>query len=174
MAFISCTQVSKAIVDRGTGQFTASPSYQFALQQGLQAQQRQATATGRLGSGAHLKDATQYAKDMASTEYQNFLNRWYQSLTPWQSLANQGQTATTNIGGGAADAAKLQQMNALYSGQAQAANYINQANIGANALSGGANTYLQYNALRNLYPQGVQTYQPYSTYQPYRPNEGIF
>lgn len=81
------------MIEAGPGEFKESPSYQFALEQGQQGIQRAASATGRLGSGAYMKDATKYAEGMASQEYGNFLQRYYDSLKPYQSLAGLGQVS---------------------------------------------------------------------------------
>ena len=50
-------------------QAAATPGYQFALGQGLQALQRNQAATGGLG-GAAAKEAEQYGQGLASTNYQ--------------------------------------------------------------------------------------------------------
>ena len=139
----------EGMVTAGPGEFKESPSYQFALGEGLKGQQRAASATGRLGSGAYVKDATKYAENMASTEYDNFLRRWYQSLTPWQSMAGVGQTTGTQLGENALATGRGIGASDVYGGEAQAGAYANYANIGANFLGGALNNYLQYNALRN-------------------------
>lgn len=132
------------------GEFTESPGYQFTLSEGQRGIQNVLSGMGKSRSGAHIKAASEYAENMASTEYDNFLRRWYQSLTPYQSMAGIGQTSagqTTQLG--ANTAANVGQAN-LYSGQAQAAGTINQANALTGAITGGANQLLYYNALRNL------------------------
>ena len=153
------------LTQAGPGIFTESPSYQFALQQGMQGIQRGASATGRLGSGAYLKDITKYAEGMASQEYQNFLNRYYQSLTPYQSLAGLGQTAATNVANQGANAAQSQGQNALYAGQAQAAGILGQTNaIVAPMANAGQQVgdYMNMNYMRNLYnPQSQGQYGGY-------------
>lgn len=69
------------------GAFEASPGYQFALDQGTQAIDRNNAARGRSYSGASLREATRYAAGMASQEYDNYFNRLSQ-------LAGNGQNAT--------------------------------------------------------------------------------
>lgn len=51
------------------------PSYQFRLNQGLDALQRSAAAKGMLRTGNTLQDLMNYAQDYASQEYGNTFNR---------------------------------------------------------------------------------------------------
>lgn len=157
---IPATPGTTGMIQAGPGQFTESPSYQFALSQGLQAQQRAASATGRLGSGAYLKDATTYAKNLASEEYQNFLNRYYQSMNPYFSMAGMGQMSATNIANAAGQYGQAAGQNALYAGQANAAGQMGQANTWANMANWGgqqAGNYLAYNQLQSGQYGGVNS-----------------
>jgi len=138
----------EGMIGAGPGEFKESPSYQFALSEGLKGQQRAASATGRLGSGAYLKGATRYAEDLASTEYDNFLRRWYQSLTPWQSMAGLGQTAGAQTGANALATGRGMGASYLYGGEAKAGEYMNYGNIGADFMSGLSQNYL-YDYYRN-------------------------
>jgi len=138
------------LVKAGPGEFTESPGYQWTLSEGQRGITNALSAMGRNRSGAHLRSATAYAENLASTEYDNFLKRWYASLNPWENLAGLGQNAagqTTTLG---ANAAGNIGRNQLYSGQAQAGNYINTANVLSGTITGGANQLLYLNALRNL------------------------
>ena len=83
------------LLERGPGEFKASPSYRFTLGEGMKGIERAKSATGRLGSGSFVKDATRYAEGMASTEYDNFLRRYYESLNPHLSLAGMSQTGAS-------------------------------------------------------------------------------
>lgn len=83
----------------GPGEFKEDPGYQFRLAQGNKQLTANAAATGNLASGRTLKALTEYGQDYASNEYDKFINRFYQSLTPYQSLAGLGQTTATNMGG---------------------------------------------------------------------------
>lgn len=69
------------------GGFTASPSYQWRLDQGLKAIERRASANGSRYSGATLKAMDRYAGGEASQEFDTYANRL-------ASLAGVGQTAT--------------------------------------------------------------------------------
>src|SRR5690625_285240 len=70
---------------------TNSPQYQFALNQGQQALDRDAAARGTLFSGAHTKDAMQFGQGLASQQFQNYFNNL-------SSLANRGQNAAVGEG----------------------------------------------------------------------------
>jgi len=150
------------MIERGPGEFEESPSYQFALSEGLKGQQNALSAMGRNRSGAHLKSATDYAENMASTEYQNFLNRWYQSLTPYQSLAGLGQTSASQTASAAGNYGAQAGANQIYAGQAQAAGQINQANVLTGAIQGGTNQLLYLNALRNVPQTGTASAPNYN------------
>jgi hypothetical protein len=134
----------------GPGDFTKSPGYDFRLAEGKKAIERSAAArTGVLGGGTE-KALARYSQDYASGEYQNFLNQYYQSLTPRQSLANIGMTATTGITNSGSNAANQIAQSQIESGNAQAAGTINQANaITGNINASGRNAIAGYNAWKN-------------------------
>jgi hypothetical protein len=139
-------------VAAGPGDFYKSPGYDFRLAEGNKALERSAASrTGALGADTE-RALIRYNQDYASGEYDNFLARYYQSLTPLQSLSGVGQTATagtTTAGLNAANQIAAAQQNA---GNAQAAGYINSANaitggiqsLGNNALAG-YNAWRQFN-----------------------------
>jgi hypothetical protein len=112
--------------------FYRSPDYAWTKQQGLQGIQRAASATGRLGSGDYLKDATKYAEGLASTEYNNFMNRYQALIGVGQASAAGQAAANQGYGNAAAD-------NALYSGQAQAAGILGQYNSLSNNMGNAGN-----------------------------------
>ena len=117
----------------------ADPSYQFRLNEGLKALDRQASARGGLISGGALKAAQRYGQDVASTEFGNAYNRL-------AGLANVGQTATGAMGN-AASTYGANAGNLMTSGAAaRASGYVG----GANALTGGLNSYLNYTQNQNL------------------------
>lgn len=149
---------TEGLLQKGPGEFEESPSYQFALEQGQQGIQRAASATGRLGSGAYLKDATKYAKGLASEEYQNFLNRYYQSLNPYFSLAGLGQIGATGSAAAAGQYGQAAGQNALYAGNATAAGQLGQGNTWANTMNWGGQqmgNYLAQNQLQNQSYGGI-------------------
>lgn len=60
----------------GPSDLTLDPSYQFRLDQGLQALRASKAATGSLQTGQGLKDITNYAQGAASQEYQSAYDRF--------------------------------------------------------------------------------------------------
>ena len=152
------------IMIAGPGKFKASPGYQWTLDQGLQGAQRAASAGGANRSGAHMKAATEYAEGLASTEYDNFLNRYYKSLTPYQALAGIGQSAAATqssnaMGTGNALAGIYQNQGQalaagqLGAGQAQAAGMMGMGNTAANFGSWYGQNQFQQQLLNNMFPQ---------------------
>lgn len=150
----------------GMQQFQQDPGYAFRMQEGMKALERSAAARGGLLSGSMLKGAQRYGQDLASQEYMNAFNRYQAErnarLNPLQSLAGVGQTATNQLGqAGQTMAGNVgQAMGAA--AQARASGYVG----GANALSQGLGTYLNYqqgqNFLNAMRPQ--QSPAPITSY----------
>ena len=171
---------------RGTGEgppgyepvpeFEESPGYQFTLKEGERAIQNALSRMGMSRSGKHLRAATAHAEGLASTEYDNFLNRWYRGqaekrqafssqINPYLAMAGMGQTSAQQTANLASTAGSQMGQAAMDGGEAQAGGAINRANALTGAISGGANTLLYYNALRNLQLPAIAT-PNYSSYQP--------
>jgi hypothetical protein len=134
----------------GMDQFTADPGYGFRLKEGQKALERNAAARGGLISGGALKAAQQYGQEMGSQEYMNAFNRYQAEraarLNPLQSLTGMGQTTAQQIGSaGRSMAANVGE--AIGSGAAaRASGYVG----GANALTSGLGTYLNYRQGQNM------------------------
>jgi len=149
-----------------------TPGYQFTLNQGLKAVQSQAAARGLGMSGASLKGAANYATGLASNTYQQqFQNILNLNTAQQQNLQNQyGRlSGLASLGENAAAQTGI----AGTSAASTAGNYLNQAGLAqaagtqgvGNAVTGGVNNYLAYNALQQyLNPQGgTGGYTPVST-----------
>jgi hypothetical protein len=159
------TLVSK--IGAGAGDYTKSPGYDFRLSEGNKALERSAAAKGNVLGGGTLKALTRYGQDYATQDYDNFLRRYYESLTPLQSLAGVGQsTASQTAAGGASaanamanvnkDTANQISNNQLLAGQAKAAGTINMTNaVGGSMGSGVNNALLAYRQWQN---PGYQQY----------------
>jgi hypothetical protein len=114
--------------------FTASPDYQFSLNQGLQGLDRSAAARGSLYSGGHSADVLNFAQGLASQNYNNY----YSKLA---GLAQGGQNAASNLGSvGTGNAAAIGGY-LTNSGNAQAEGYINSANATSNMMGQLAGAY---------------------------------
>lgn len=70
--------------------FTASPGYQFRLQQGQDTIESGAAARGGLYSGATAKALSDYGQQSASQEFDNYVNRLF-------GMTNTGQAAAGGI-----------------------------------------------------------------------------
>jgi len=132
-------------IAKGPGEFTKDPGYQFRLDEGNKNVMSQAAATGNTQSGRTLKALEEYGQNYASNEYDKFINRYYQSLTPLQSLAGLGQNTATNMAN-----------NATQTGNSIANIYTNQgnqlANVSQQTGSGLSSLYMNSgNQLANLY-----------------------
>ena len=152
----------------GMDQFQQDPGYAFRMKEGMKALERSAAARGGLLSGGMLRGAQEYGQGLASQEYMNAFNRYQAErnarLNPLQSLAGVGQTATNQLGqAGQTMAGNVgQAMGAA--AQARASGYIG----GANALSQGLGTYLNYqqgqNFLNAIRPQQATAAAPITDY----------
>jgi hypothetical protein len=87
-----------------------SPGYQFQLQQGTSALNRQLAAAGASGSGGAIKAGEQYAQTFAGTAYNNAFNQYTTQnqdlFNNLNSQAQQGQTASTTAAGLGVNAAQ--------------------------------------------------------------------
>lgn len=116
--------------------FTATPGYDFRLQQGIDAIDASAASRGGLFSGATMENALRFGQDYATSEYTNYLNRL-------QGIAGAGQSAAAGQGAAGMQFGQQAGQNALAAGNARSA-----ATIGmTNALSSGVDNYLGYNMM---------------------------
>jgi hypothetical protein len=159
--------------------FQQDPGYAFRLAEGQKALERTAAARGGLISGGALKAAERYGQDMGSQEYTNAFNRYQTEraarLNPLQSLAGMSQTTANTLGNAGANMATNVGQNYQSAANARASGYVG----GANAITGAANQYLNYNQNQNLINSlrggggGTQTaapvYEAGQTYTPFVP-----
>lgn len=162
----------------GMTQFQADPGYGFRMSEGMKALERSAAARGGLLSGATLKGIQRFGQDLGSQEYMNAFNRYQTEraarLQPLQSLAGVGQTTAQQLGqAGQTMASNVGE--ALTSGAAaRASGYVG----GANALTQGLGTYLNYSQGQNMLnalraPAAAVPATTYPSYQvPYTANIG--
>ncbi|MCK5604798.1 hypothetical protein KAR91_23110 [Candidatus Pacearchaeota archaeon] len=138
------------MIERGPGEFEASPSYNFLLEEGVRARERGASARGNQLSGAQGRALTEYGQNLASTDYDNWLRRYYQSLGPLENLSGVGVSAgttTAQAGGQAAGGAA----NALMAGgQAQAAGIMGQQQPYTNLANWGGNQLMNYYMMNQM------------------------
>lgn len=130
------TQLTPQQQQQNLQNFTQTPDYQFAQQQGTQAVDRSAAASGALNSGAAVKAATEFGQGLASQQYGNYYNRLL-------SLAQIGTNAATNSATNSLAAGNAQAQTLGNYGTAQASGTIGSAN----ALSGGLQSMGMYGAL---------------------------
>jgi hypothetical protein len=136
-------------IQAGPGEFTESPGYQFRLKEGQKAIERSAAARGNILSGATLKGLTRYGQDYATSDYDNFLRRYYDTLTPYERVSGSGQSAAAMQAGNAMSMGQ----NYLTAGRDQGAQYINMANAITGNLRSGIKDYLYFNQTQK--PQGT-------------------
>lgn len=134
----------------GMQQFQADPGYAFRLSEGQKAIERSTAARTGLQSGAALKAAARYGQEMGSQEFANAFNRYQTEraarLAPLQSLAGVGQTTAQQIGEAGMRTAQNVGETQMSGAAARASGYVG----GANALTQGLGTYLNYSQGQNM------------------------
>lgn len=110
------------------------PGYQFQLQQGSQAVQRNLAAQGLLQSGAAGKALTQYGQGLA----QNYAGQYAGGLA---TLSQLGEAGAAGVASAGINAANQIGSNQIYAGNAAAAGYANTANAVNTGLGGLASAY---------------------------------
>lgn len=93
----TATNTLMSKLSAGPGEFTTSPGYTARLGTGLKSTTNYLASMGLRDSGAALKALTNYGQEYASNEYQNFLTNYYNSLTPYQTIADRGATAANSM-----------------------------------------------------------------------------
>lgn len=145
-----------------TADFQEDPGYQFRLDQGTEALNRSAAATGGLNSGRALKAAQDYVQGSANQEYSDAYNRYVNDYTTgfnshvnnYTTGFNADQTGKNNIfnklatvaGIGQSSAAALAGVNSNYANQVSgntlaAGNSLAAGTVGTqNAINSGIGT----------------------------------
>lgn len=120
------------------GSFFTSPDYNFRVNEGINALQNSAAAKGGLLSGNAMRGITAFGQNLGASEFQNYWNRNFETAKLGQNSA---------AGTGALGVQSAGQVGNAYNGlgAAQASGAVGAAN----ALTGGAQNYLFYNALQN-------------------------
>lgn len=146
-------EASQDMMNRLAAGFKESPDYQFRLKEGENALMRGQAARGKLLSGEGVKEGLNFASNLASGEFGNFMTRaggyWSDYANRLAAIAGVGQTAT-NQGVAAGQNFASNTGNMLMAGGA------NQANA---MLAGGA---IQAGGFGNI-GQGIQN--AYSAHQ---------
>ena len=157
------------MIEAGPGEFEESPSYQFTLDEAIKALDR-STAAGKVAPGtAHEKAIMRYGKGLASTEYDNFLRRYYDKIgmnitgrvNPLMAMAGMGQVSAgqtasmgqglgTNLANIATTTGQNVAQTQLGAGQARASGYINQANALTGGIRGATSGYVDYTMMDTL------------------------
>lgn len=138
-------------------QLSATPGYQFSLNQGLKAAQNNLTAQGLGGSGQAEAGAANYAQGLASTTYnqqlQNYLAQNQQTYNMLNSLGQQGQGAATSLGNIGVGISNQTSQSETQLGNAEAAGTLGTANAlssGINGVANAASSYYSNNALLSM------------------------
>lgn len=123
----------------------SEPGYQFGLNQGVQAQDRSASARGSLYSGAQMKALTRFGNDYASTKYNDAFNRDQatknQLFNMLSGVSGTGQVANNQINSAGQSYANQAGANMIGAGNARAAGGMASSNAWQNALNQGLSAW---------------------------------
>ena len=134
----------QGMMEEGPGQFKESEGYNWRLGQANKAIERSAAARGNVLSGRTMGALQEQSQNMASGEYQNFLNQYYDRMQPFANLSSQGLGAATNQ-------ANMQMTGAAQMGQTMQ----NTSNQYGNALSNIAGQRYQSRSAPSPLMQGI-------------------
>lgn len=144
--------------------FTADPGYQFTLQQGEQAIQRSAAASGGLDSGAAMEALNNYAQGAAGTQYEQAYNNYNtnqaNTFNRLASVAGLGQTAVAQNASAGANNATTVGNAAMGAANAQAAGTVGSANAINSAVGTGMNTWMNTNMMNKMFPSSPSSTSP--------------
>ena len=147
----------------------ADPGYQFRMDQGQKALQRQLSAGGKYFSGGALKDMQGFTQGLASQEFGNAFNRFQTDrqnrLNPLMGLAGLGQTSASQVGSQGVYTGNSIGNNLMAAGDARAAGTIGASN----AQTGMFNNLYGFMRPSNLYSG---TNAPITASQPSTVNGG--
>jgi len=133
------------MLSKGAGEFKESPGYKYRMEQANKAVERSAAARGSSLSGQTLSALQEQSQGMASNEYQNFINRYYQKMDPYKQMSQQGFNAATG------------QANMQMQGSGQMATTMaNTSNQYGNALTQMAGQRYQERSAASPLMQGIQ------------------
>lgn len=124
-------------------QYTASPGYNFQLQQGLGAAQNAASTSGGIG-GNSLKALEQYGQGLAATDYQqaysNYTGQQNQQYNMLAGLVNSGQSAAAGVSQAGQNYATAAGNNTMSAANATAAGQVAGTNATTGAITGAASS----------------------------------
>lgn len=150
-------------------QAEATPGYQFNLQQGTQAINENAAATGNLQSGNTGVALEKYGQGLASTTYQQaYQNALQQYQTNYSDLLGgtnvglqsagqlgaEGEAAAGNIANTDLTGANMQANQINNAAAARASGYVGSANAWGNALNGASNSLTSGLLMNSIYGGG--------------------
>lgn len=113
----------------------AMPGYQFGMQQGQNALDRQFARAGGRVSGAAMKAGARYANDYATTKYNDAYSKTQDTLNRLAAIAGLGQTATGGTAAAGTTAAGNISNMTTAQGNAAGAAQLARGSIWGNALT---------------------------------------
>ena len=131
----------------GTFKPGETPGYRFGYKEFVEKPYLAgAGAKGKLFSGGTGKDLTRYAMDYGEMQYDRWLDRYYNKLTPYQSLAGLGMTTASQGAQNTLATGSNIANNLIGQGDARASMWTGIGNLGQNTM----NNYMNYLAWQDI------------------------
>ena len=134
-------QGGQAFSESALAAFRNSPDYQVSLKEGIRAQDLSAASKGNLLSGGQRKAVADYASDLSSMKFGQYMDNLFK-------ISGMGQNAAAGQGSAAMQTGSNISNNIISAGDASAAGQVGSANAWSGAL-GGIGSNLAYLAMRN-------------------------
>ena len=128
----------------------ADPGFQFRMQQGQDAINRQTANRGGLLAGSTLGALDQYSQGLGSQEYGNAFNRYQASIGNLMSIAGLGQNAGAQVGQSGMNAANNMGANTMNAANGQAAGYLANSNMMTGTLNNLGTNWMNYNMMQGM------------------------
>lgn len=153
--------------DFSMADYQADPGYQFRLDQGEKAINRNALARGRYNSGSVLRALQDFNSGLASQEYGNAFNRFNtqqgNQFNRLASIAGVGQTATQSTNSDRMATGNTIAGNQIGAGNAAAAGQVGSINAITGGIGQGVNFWQSQQLLNALNPNSVSRRGAYIT-----------
>jgi len=152
---------------RAMGNFTASPGYQWQLEQGLRAVDAGAAGQGMLRSGATLKAEQEYGQGLANQDFTNYYNRLFGLSQLGGNVAVGGATNAAGAAQAALGGANAQNSilgNTMQGLTSQANTLLNNPNVQKTLGIGSGAAQPAYNPAGVNYGTNAASYPPNQWY----------
>jgi len=128
----------------------ADPGFQFQMQQGQDAINRQTANRGGMLAGSTLGSLENYAQGLGNSAYTGAFNRYQANIGNLMSIAGLGQNAGAQVGQSGMNAANNISNNTMNAANGQAAGYLANSNMMTGTLNNLGTNWMNYNMMNGM------------------------